>query len=244
MKLPNKFTMDTQVLPSQVDFQCKLGYYETFRFFMDLANRHATILGVGQSALMDKNLFWLTVKTRIKFFKRPLMGADIQAQTWPVKPGSLRTDRCYRLLDDEGLIAEGRTEWAVMDMDRLRLAPVGGIFPAELEFNEEEFSVVDFPRVAPSGDDCPAKGTYRVTSSDIDMGLHMNNAAYIRALIGMFPVSELKDMEIADITVIFKTSAHEGDELTYKEVRDGKTIDCGLYFPDGKSAVLARIVCR
>ena len=242
MELINKYCTDIRIQPSQTDFENKLGYYETFRLFMDLANTHAEKLGVGQLKLMSGNLFWLTVKTRICFFRRPEMGDLVEAQTWPVRPLSLRTDRCYRLKDQSGVLAEGRTEWAVMDLGRGRLANLGGIFPEELIFNDESFSITDFPRIIPADDTYSMKGEYKVTSADIDMGLHMNNTAYVRALMGMFSLQELKDMEIKEITVVFKTSAHEGDVLSMALKRDGNTIDCGLYFKDGKPSLLAQII--
>lgn len=242
MGLINKYCTDIRIQPSQTDFENKLGYYETFRLFMDLANTHAEKLGVGQLKLMSENLFWLTVKTRVRFFRRPKMGDLVEGQTWPVRPGSLRTDRCYRLKDQDGVLAEGRTEWAVMDLARGRLASVSSIFPEDLVFNEEPFSIIDFPRVMPADDTYTIKGEYKVTSADIDMGQHMNNTAYVRALTGMFSVQELKDMDIKEITVVFKTSAHEGDVLSMALRRNGNTIDCGLYFRDGKPSLLAQII--
>lgn len=243
MELLNKFSTQITVMPSQTDFINRLGYYETFRLFMDLANMHAEKLGVDQLTLMNRSLFWLTVKTRIRFYRRPGMSCRVEGQTWPVRPLSLRTDRCYRLLDDEGPLAEGRTEWAIMDLSKGRLANLADLFPTELEFNEESFPIEDFPRIMPADDTYEVKGTYKVTSSDIDMGQHMNNAAYVRALLGMFSVQELRDMDIKEITVVFKTSAHEGDVLSMPLKRTGNTIDTGLYFQDGKPALLARIEC-
>ena len=243
MELLNKYSTQITVMPSQTDFINRLGYYETFRLFMDLANMHAEKLGVDQLTLMNRSLFWLTVKTRIRFYRRPGMSCRVEGQTWPVKPLSLRTDRCYRLLDDEGPLAEGRTEWAIMDLSKGRLANLADLFPTELEFNEESFPIEDFPRIMPADDTYEVKGTYKVTSSDIDMGQHMNNAAYVRALLGMFSVQELRDMDIKEITVVFKTSAHEGDVLSRPLKRTGNTIDTGLYFQDGKPALLARIEC-
>lgn len=243
MELLNKYSTQITVMPSQTDFINRLGYYETFRLFMDLANMHAEKLGVDQLTLMNRSLFWLTVKTRIRFYRRPGMSCRVEGQTWPVRPLSLRTDRCYRLLDDEGPLAEGRTEWAVMDLSKGRLANLADLFPTELEFNEESFPIEDFPRIMPADDTYELKGTYKVTSSDIDMGQHMNNAAYVRALLGMFSVQELRDMDIKEITVVFKTSAHEGDVLSMPLKRTGNTIDTGLYFQDGKPALLARIEC-
>ena len=243
MGLINKYCTDIRIMPSQTDFVNRLGYYETFRMFMDLANSHAEKLGIDQLTLMNRNLFWLTVKTRIRFYRRPLMSDAVEGQTWPLKPGSLRTDRCYRLCDAQGPLAEGRTEWAIMDLSKGRLANLTEIFPQDLVFNDESFPIDDFPRIVPADGSYENKGTYRVTSSDIDMGQHMNNAAYVRALIGMFSVQELKDMDIKEMTVVFKTSAHEGDVLSMPFRRTGDTIDTGLYFQDGKPSLLAQIVC-
>ena len=230
-------------MPSQTDFVNRLGYYETFRLFMDLANSHAEKLGIDLLTLMNRNLFWLTVKTRIRFYRRPLMSDSLEGQTWPLKPGSLRTDRCYRLCDAQGPLAEGRTEWAIMDLSRGRLANLSEIFPQDFVFNDESFPIDDFPRIAPADDSYEIKGTYRVTSSDIDMGLHMNNTAYVRALIGMFSVQELREMDIKEMTVVFKTSAHEGDVLSMPLRRNGNILETGLYFQDGKPSLLAQIVC-
>ena len=243
MGLINKYCTDIRIMPSQTDFVNRLGYYETFRMFMDLANSHAEKLGIDQFTLMNRNLFWLTVKTRIRFYRRPLMSDTVEGQTWPLKPGSLRTDRCYRLCDSQGPLAEGRTEWAIMDLSKGRLANLTEIFPQDLVFNEESFPIEDFPRIVPADGSYEIKGTYMVTSSDIDMGQHMNNAAYVRALIGMFSVQELKDMDIKEITVVFKTSAHEGDVLSMPFRRTGNTMETGLYFQDGKPSLLAQIVC-
>ena len=242
MELINKYCTDICILPSQTDYVNRLGYYETFRLFMDIANAHAGKLGCDQITLMDRNLFWLTVKTRICFYKRPKMSDLVEAQTWPVRPGSLRTDRCYRIKDSSGVLAEGRTEWAVMDLGKGRLANLSDIFPEDLVFNDEPFPITDFPRIMPADGTYSIKGTYKVTSSDIDMGQHMNNTAYVRALMGMFSIQELKDMDIKEITVVFKTSAHEGDVLSMAYKKEDNVIDCGLYFEDGKPSLLAQII--
>ena len=242
MELPNKYITELQIMPSQTDYVNRLRYHETFNVFMDLANRHAEILGIDQKAFMDRGLFWLTVKTRIRFFRRPVMSERVQGQTWPVKPTSLRSDRCYRLLDGNGIIAEGRTEWAVMDMNTGRLANLKELFPEDLIFNEESISIEDFPRIMPCDDSFTLKNTYKVISSDIDMGQHMNNVAYVRALMGMFTVEELKQMDIREITVLFQQSAHEGDVLSMMYKKEGDTLNCGFYFEDGKPSLLAQIV--
>ena len=51
----------------------------------------------------------------------------------------------------------------------------------------------------------------------------------------------IKDMDIREITVIFKTSAHEGDVLSMLYKKEGDILNCGLYFEDGRPSLLAQI---
>lgn len=244
MQQINKNTTKLSVLPSSCDHTGRLGLFDTFKTFMDLANEHARILGIDQAVLMGRNQFWLTVKTRVRFYSRPKMDKPLVAETWPMKPGSLRTDRCYRLTCEGEPVAEGKTEWAVMDFSTGRLASLSTVFATDFEFNPDRVDIDEFPRIVLSEQPDEVRGPYRVSSSDTDMGMHMNNTAYVRALLGLFTTKELDQMDIQDICIIFKASAHEGDMLTMPIQRNGNIIDTGLVFEDGKPAVLARIVCR
>lgn len=240
----NKNTTTVAALPSSCDHTGRLGMYDTFKIFMDLANEHAKILGVDQKTLMKDGLFWLTVKTHVKFYNRPEMDSVMKAETWPVKPGSLRTDRCYRLSTEGGLVAEGKTEWAILDQSTGKLYSVPKVFPTDFDFCTDTVDIQDYPRVVLDMDKAEVRGPYRVSSSDTDIGKHMNNTAYVRALLGHFTTAELDSMDIQEISVVFKASAHEGDMLSMPIVRNGDIIDTALVFPDGKPAVLARIVCK
>ena len=54
-------------------------------------------------------------------------------------------------------------------------------------------------------------------------------------------MQELKDMDIREISVIFKTSAHEGDVLSMLYRKEGDILNCGLCFEDGRPSLLAQI---
>ena len=249
MDFINKYEQNSKVLYGATDYSGRLGIYDTFRECMELAGIHANLLGMSQESFIRRGLFWLTVKTRIKFYpeNKPIMGSPIKEETWPCKPLSLKTNRCYRISNNSGLVAEGITEWAIMDVKNGHLANIPSLFPDNLEFSTEELSFSGFPVIKTySRDSCLFEelGTYKVTSSDIDAGMHMNNAAYIRAVLGFFTVEELKAMEIREMTAIFKKSAHEGDLLTIPVLKDGDTIYTGLYFQDGTPSFLAQIITK
>lgn len=244
MDKPNKNTTTLSVLPSSCDHTGRLGIFDTFKIFMDLANEHARILGIDQKTLMNEGLFWLTVKTRIRFYKRVPMDSLLTAETWPANALSRKSDRFYRLSDQDGLVAEGRTEWAILDQSTGSLTSISKAFDSNFEFNKDTVQVPDSGRIRFENENATFRGPYRVSSSDTDMGKHMNNTAYVRALLGHFTTAELDEMDIQDMSIVFKKSAHEGDLLKMGFVRNEKTIDAGLFFEDGSPAVLSRIECK
>lgn len=244
---PSKYSRDMEVMPSACDYSGRLGVYDTFSLFMDIAAEHANLIGMGQPTMFGNGMFWLTVKTRIRFHERPFMMTGLTASTWPAKPTSFRSDRFYRLEHGGALVAEGCTEWAVMNLKDGSLVRVADLFPKDFQFSDDRVSFEGFPRVSPDFEGCDARGSVTVMSSDVDLGNHMNNAAYVRAMLGNYSTAQLKDMHIKEMSVVFKSSAHEGDRLSMPEriiqTDEGRTIETALLFPDGKPAVLAQIVC-
>jgi acyl-ACP thioesterase len=69
--MDNKYSTKIQVLPSICDSTARLGVYSTFALFMDIATVHAEALGCGAQSMMERGLFWLTVRTKILFRRMP-----------------------------------------------------------------------------------------------------------------------------------------------------------------------------
>ena len=234
-----------EVPSSMCDYTGRLGVTDTFNLFMDLATVHALQMGCGFSDMAKRNLFWLTVKTKIVFApveERPWMGETVTASTWPEAPDRMRCVRSYRLERDGKVVAAGKTEWAILNRETGGLAPMAGVYPEGLEFPFGTAVDAPFVRVVDAFADVEPYATYRVTSADIDLGHHMNNVAYVRALLGSFTVAQLKAMDIREIDAIFRNQCFEGDELVLqrKVVPDG--LDVRLSH-DGKPMFLAHIVC-
>jgi len=75
-----------------------------------------------------------------------------------------------------------------------------------------------------------------VRASDIDLGGHMNNAAYPRALFGAFSIAELEAMQFRSIDLIFRAPCYEGDRLTFYKKEGNGGID--LRIARGEETVL------
>ena len=60
----------------------KLSIPNIFSLFMDIAAEDAMQIGLGPDDL-GENLFWLTVKTKIRFYERPEAMKTVTLDTWP-----------------------------------------------------------------------------------------------------------------------------------------------------------------
>jgi len=209
------YQQQTVITPSLADASGRLGCADAFGLFMDLAASHAERLGIGLAAMAARGLFWLTVKTQIRFLRRPGLMTAVTARTWPEAPGKMRGDRSYELTQDGETLVAGKTEWAVLDTRTHGLTPMEGVYPAGLGFTLGTACPGAFARIPEGFDDAPY-AAYTVRSTDIDVGGHMNNAAYVRAVMGSFSAAELAAMPIGRMDVIFRTPCYEGDVLALR----------------------------
>lgn len=238
--MDNRFRKELVILPSRCDSSGRLGIPDTFALFMDIAAEHAQALGCGIRDLGERGLFWLTVRTRVRFARRPDMMEKAVLTSWPEAPGRLRSDRDYLLEGEGGLLAAGKTEWAVLEQSTGRLRPSKEVYDPELVFFPETVWEEPFSRMPDEPMEEYAR--YAVRSVDMDLGAHMNNVAYLRSLAGTFSVPEWQDMQIRELEIAYRTPCHEGDVLIWQRRTqpDGSLILRAVR-EDEKTAVQARI---
>ena len=220
-----KYEVMREIGPSICDFEGKLSYAEAFGLFMDIASAHAEMLGIGVKAMAQKNLFWLTVKTQVNFIRRPAMLQNVSLQTYPEKPDKMRGNRSYILSSKGDTLMTGKTEWAVINTQTHKLVPLDGIYPEELNFDTAPACPEPFARIADHFEETVPYAEYRVRSMDIDVGGHMNNTAYARAVMGTFSVAELKSMNINRMDIIFRSSCYEGERLDFRRKQTETGLD-------------------
>ncbi len=233
-----KYDLQTIVYPSRMDASGRISIPDCFALFMDIAAPHAEILGCGTQDLAKKDLFWLTVRSKIKILRRPFLMEDITVSTWPEMPEETRCLRDYSITQGDKTLVLGKTLWAVMNMKTGRLSRVDELYPEGFEAIpdiaiEEPFTQFDRDFQGETF------AQYQVHSTDIDFGGHMNNIAYIRALASVFPSDEWKRMSITEMEVHYKSQCFEGDVLTLQKKTVGDYTQICFKRPDGKIALYA-----
>nr|MCR5089814.1 hypothetical protein [Oscillospiraceae bacterium] len=160
--------------------------------------------------------------------------------TWPEPPGHIRCYRSYEMRKGNERLLYGKTEWAVVEIGTQRMIPAGNIYPGAVHFPQFSACSEPFCHVPDQFDGIEPYARYTVRSTDIDVGGHMNNAAYLSAMMSTFSGVELSDMSIRSIDALFRAPCFEGDELSWRRVQGTNRLDISAKCGD-KTVFLASI---
>ena len=193
-----------------------VGYKEYLRpsgimdLLQDIAGLHAKKLNIGYHDLLNKNLIWVVLYTRVDVVgKLPKYSDIVSVETWPKKPLPLEHEREYRMLDSNGnTILTALSKWVILDSNthRLRKAcevSIEGNFYTNTIYNEK------LPRRLNNSRDLYEKEIdYKVRLSDLDHNGHMNNARYFDMI---YELNTINDKKIKTIEISFVSEAHYND---------------------------------
>ena len=238
--MDSEFSKVISIVPSMCDSSGKLGVPDTAALFMDIAADHSNALGIGQKDLNARGGFWLTVKTMLRFLRRPDLGETAELVTWPEIPDRRRCLRDYILRNGVETLCCGRTEWAVLDMATGRLRHVDDLYPPELELTDRSSMDETFTRFDESLPAGEILGRYAVRSTDIDLGGHMNNVAYVRAFASLFSCEEWERMDISFLEIWYRAQCFENEELTAHLRENGDCRELSFMKTDGSCAAQIR----
>ncbi len=237
------FEKQVALTPSYCDASGRMSISAFFTLFQDAASEHAEWLGVGCAEMMAKKLFWLTLRTRVRIFSRPAMPEQLTLQSWTKRRDRMHCDRFYRLLTKDGSrLAEGRTEWGVMDWESGRLCEIERIgMTAEMEKTDEPLCMEAFRRFPDDLTQEEALAPVLVRPSDTDMGMHMNNVAYVRAITDSIPSREQAKLSSLELELAFRSSCLEGELLPLFRRQTENGFLFVIRRPNGKTALLAEL---
>ena len=114
------FKKQKKALMSECDHTASLSTQAFFSDFIDAATEHGDIMGVSSVDLGKLDLFWVVTKSKIKIFNRPVMMQDYSITTWPNTPEILRSVRWCTFSNDNGVFAQGKTEWIMLKKETFK----------------------------------------------------------------------------------------------------------------------------
>ena len=237
-----RYSRDLIILPSMCNADSLLSIPAAFDMFQDTATLHADHFDIAPAGMHRRNYFWIISKTIMHISAMPSMMDHVEARTWIQPSDRAKCERDFSIVKDGESLLTVRSIWAVVSHETGRIVPMAGLYPDDIVFDEPA-PEMDFSRIGKDFTDAETVGEYTIRAVDIDLGGHMNNVNYIRAMLGCFASDDIKAMNISDIEVQYITQSYEGETLTFRRRYDdnGGTV-IGAIKKDGKAAFLARLI--
>lgn len=173
--------------------------------------------------------YWIVMRAYCRFGTAAQWNETIRARTSVIKRTPMIFETEIILTHSDGsLVADGVQQLCVLDMASHK--------PCKLDFLPE---LMSFPCATPLGEAhrflrlvppqmAPLYETV-IRSTDVDSNGHMNNIAYVRAILNAFSVKELQTNRIASLEMHYDGECFENETLVISRADDGK-----------KSCVIAR----
>ncbi len=240
----SKLEQKTNINISYCSNHPRLSLPGLFTLFMDAATVHGEDLGMGMQALAAKGIIWVASKTRILVHRAPAMLEEVTVATWPEVPGRLRCNRFYTMHSGEDLLAEGKTEWIMLEPATGKMVKTEGNYPATIEHCPDVVCDLPFSRIDDHFEECTELRRYTVSSGDIDVSQHMNNVQYVRALMGALTTTQIETLKVTGAEAIFRVQCYEGEELSLRVREWEGGIDLAAVKADGKTAMILRLTCE
>lgn len=241
--MKSQYARNVTILPGQIDTGGRLGVPDTFELFMDTAALAAEKLDAGWGALQERGVFWITVKTMVRFLAPPRFLDTVEVSAQLEAPEARRCRTHYRVSKDGATLILGKTEWALVDVGAGRQLSIADILPRDIAFSADLPFPEPFPQIDTAFPEPPC-ALHRVTARDIDMARHMNNVAYVRAIVDSYALGEWESMRVREMAVVFLSSAVEGEELRLQRRARGRETDIMISGSDGRRVALARLICE
>lgn len=180
--------------------------------FQDIAESHASALGVSLDALQQRGLLWVLSRYHIRMHELPTVGDTISIQSWPSAWERLFAIRDFRVCALSGEeIGVASSAWLVVEAESFR--PVRGrdLLP-EFNLHPERALVSDWKKIS-LPDDFDYQRQFQVLHHDLDVNGHVNNAVYAIWALESAPDSCWQNHRPMEMEIQFLSMAFAGDTV-------------------------------
>ena len=206
-------------------------------FMQDLATRHAEELGLSGDFMKENHVFW--VLSRLKYtLHRPLYSYEtIRLTTWPRQVRGALWYRDFCIEDENGVIGNAVTAWALVDTETHRLVrpkSLGVTLEDQIIGQPEMLKGIHSEGLEPCFDRV-------VRYSDIDVNHHLNNVKAVDILSDAFGLEEDVSRWVSQMQVNYLCETTCGTKLTLAR-RQGQNGLCVSALDGEQENVQAQVI--
>lgn len=186
----------------------------------ETAGDHANLLGVGYEEFKKRNYIWVVFRTKIKIIKNIKCLRSVKCLTSIVKPRLFEFPRDYEIYNNNDLLAQIRSTWAIFDLNENKVCVPNDL--TSLFTNNEGI----FERVkkmpAFKKEELIYKKDIIVTYSMLDHNGHMNNTRYVDLFLDIFEPSSKEIIQELQVEYVSQCYLNHQISLYIKEIENKK----------------------
>lgn len=217
-----KFEKHYTLRTYECDCNNNLRLIALMNILQDMADSHATALGVGLEFCLKHGFAWVGSAYHLKVNRLPVLHETIHVKTWPCEERKLGAVRDFMVTNaaDEPLL-KASSLWILIDFARKR--------PIALRENLPQYSVLpehtfesDFARL-PDVNRVDFSQKFSVRFDDIDANNHVNNAVYPLWASEALPLKMRLSVVPEEIEINFKKECLFGENVEVLTQIEGQT---------------------
>lgn len=183
-------------------------------YMLACGSRHAENRGFGATT----SLGWVLARLAFHIDRIPMMRERFYMETWVRSLYHGFTDRCVRVVDEDGnLIASMLATFAMIDLETRTSVDLNGDIGLSLVENmlpDEPFAIPRVPSISRTPVDEVAFRR-RPQYSDIDINGHMNSIRELDHILDTFPLEYIYTHNLTDFVVAYMKEGEAAEELSY-----------------------------
>lgn len=236
-----KYTKSYNLRTYECDKNGYLRFVTLFNILQDMADSHATDLGLGMEYCLSKGFAWVGANYHIKIERMPKLHENIKIITWPSEERKIGAIRDFAVYDDSNnLIITATSQWILIDFVRKRPVLLKDNLPEYTVINEHSM-VSDFEKI-PAPTRADVEKNFSIRFDDIDINMHVNNSLYPLWASETLDYSFRDEYVPSEIEISFKKEGHLGEDVNIVSQVDGtQTIHSIKALSDNRELASLRI---
>lgn len=242
-----KFEKEYRVHVYETGPNGKLNVHSLFNYMQDIASDHAETLGFGREDLLKHNDFWVLSRLYVEISQWPRWEDKIVLRTWPNGIDKLFALRNYEMLYPDGaVIARASSSWLILDRTTKKVQRPETHFNGRKDLDVEEFSVRNALKLEGAGEQGKTDHCFRIKTSDLDINLHTNNAAYLRWISDSYDLGFLMENDPQSVEINYLAESKYDEQISIRKADEGAGCFNHSIFrtDDGKELCRIRMVWK
>ena len=181
----------------------------------DIAEEHASRIGIGVKDIGKKGFAWFAAKYHIKIERYPQWREELTMRSWLSGQQKLLALRDFQIVDSgDNVIISASSGWLVIDIEakkpRRPDRSLGDVPHSEKRALETTFDSL------PDVEQPDIEKTFDPMFSQIDQNNHVNSTAYLMWALETMPDETMKSHHPVEIEIAFKNETLYGHTITAK----------------------------